>query len=100
MVFKSMTWRLKCLSLLLHRLCDSGNVRHHLGLSFIIWFCFFFLLFIVTIWLLFYVCLFVCLFLTTRHVRSQLPDQESNPHPLRWKVNLNYWTARESPRHF
>ena len=36
------------------------------------------------------------LFLAVQHVRSQFPDQGSDPHPQHWKAqSLNPWTARE-----
>ena len=34
--------------------------------------------------------LYALIFLAMRHVRSQLPDQGSNPHPLHWKVH-SFW---------
>ena len=41
--------------------------------------------------------------LAMRHVgstlASQLPNQGSNPQPLRWKAkSLNHWTTREVPQ--
>ena len=38
-------------------------------------------------------------FLTLGHVGSQLPDQESNPHLLHWKVSLSRWTTQEVPHY-
>ena len=37
------------------------------------------------------------MFLVIGLVGSQLPDQESNPHPLHYKANLNHQATREVP---
>ena len=48
----------------------------------------------VTILFLFYVLVFVAV----RHVRSQLPNQESNLHPpCIGRQSLKHWTGREVP---
>lgn len=40
--------------------------------------------------------LFLFYLLMERHVRSWLPDQESNLSPLHWQ-SLNHWTTRKVP---